>query len=102
MIGASLPFKTVLGKIGDGYQSYCATHKTHTMTTCHRGVGHVGEGRDLDSYIEYTRNIDDNESTNSSETKIAFRGSEANGHLGDLPPNSQADLHILTREIHSL
>ena len=32
---------------------------------------------------------------------IAFRGSEADGHIGDLLPNSQADLNILAREIHS-
>ena len=62
---------------------------------------HAGEDRDLDSHIGDTKNIDDNESTNSSETMIAIRGSEADGCLSDLP-NSKADLHILTREIHSL
>ena len=29
---------------------------------------------------------------------IALRGSEANGHLSDLLPNSQGDLNILTRK----
>ena len=72
------------------------------MNTHHRGVGHVGKDRDLDSHVEDTRNIDDNESTNSSETMIAFGGLEADGHLSNLPPNSQADLYILAREIHSL
>ena len=72
------------------------------MTTHYRGVGCTGEDRVLNSHIEDTRNTNDNENTNSSETMIAFRGSEADGHLSDLLPNSQADLKILTREIHSL
>ena len=33
---------------------------------------------------------------------IAFRGSEADDHLSNLLPNTQADLNILTREVHSL
>ena len=89
-------------KIGNRYQLYCATDKTHTMTTCHRGVGHAGKDRDLDSHVEDVVNIDDNESTNSSETTIAFRGSEEDGHFGNLLSNSHADLNILAREIHSL
>ena len=72
------------------------------MTTDHRGVGHAGEDRDLNSHIGDTRNIDDSDNTNSSETIIALGGSEANRHLSDLLPNSQADLHILTTEIHRL
>ena len=79
----------MLGKDRDRDQSYCTTYKTHTMTTHHRGVGQAGRDRDLNYHVEYARKIDDNESTNSSETFIAFRGSEA-------------DLHILMREIHSL
>ena len=69
---ACSPFKTVLRKIRDRYQSYCAAYKTHTMTTHHGGAGHAGKDRDLNSHIEDTGNIDDNESTNSSETTIVF------------------------------
>ena len=65
-------------------------------------AGHAGQDRALNSHVEDTRNIDDNESTNSSETKIAFGGSEADGHLSNPIPNSQVDLNILTREIYSL
>ena len=72
------------------------------MTTHHGGMGYAGEDKDLVSHIEDARNIDDNESTNSSETMITFRGSEVNGYLSDLLPNSQADLNILARKIHSL
>ena len=64
------PLKTLLGKLGDKYQSYCTTFKTHVMTTYHRGAGHTGKDTDLDSHIEDTRGIDigpnkNNESTNS-------------------------------------
>ena len=34
------PLKTVLGKIGDWYQAYCTTYKTHAMATHHGGAGH--------------------------------------------------------------
>ena len=33
------PLKTVFGKIGDTYQAYCHTYKTHAMATCHGGSG---------------------------------------------------------------
>ena len=44
----------------------------------------------------------DNESTNSSDTMIAFRGLEVDGHLYNLLLNSQAKVGILAREINSL
>ena len=89
--------KTMLGKIQHRYQLYCVAFKTHAMTTHHRGAGHAGKDRDLNSQVEDTENIDGNESTNSSENVLAFGGSEADGHLIDLLPNSQTDLNILTR-----
>ena len=58
------------------------------MTTHHGGMGHSGKNRDLNSHIEDTRNRDDNESTNSSETTIASGGSEMDGCLSNLLPNS--------------
>ena len=33
------PFKTVLNKLGDSYQTYINTYQTHAMATCHRGTG---------------------------------------------------------------
>ena len=67
---AHSPLKTVLRKLRDKYQSYCATYKTHAMTSHHRGTGHTGKDRDLNSHVEDTRGKDigpdnDNESTNS-------------------------------------
>ena len=104
---AHSPLKTVLRKIGDRYQSYCTTYKYHVMTTCHGGAGHTGKDRDLNSYIEDTGGMDighdnDNESTSSSDTTIAFKGSEADGCLSDILSNSQANLDIFTTEINNL
>ena len=72
------------------------------MTTHHGGAGHAGKDKDLNSHKEDARNIDDNESTNSSETTLVFGGSEMDGCFGDLLPNIQVDLNILHREINSL
>ena len=72
------------------------------MTTNHGGTGCTGEDRELDSHVKDTGGIDlgpnnDNESTNSLDTILAFGGLEADGCLGDLLPSSQANLTILTR-----
>ena len=58
------------------------------MTTHHRGVGHRGKDRDLNSYVEDTGNIDDNESMNGSETLMAF--------LRNILLYRQADFNMLT------
>ena len=68
---------------------------------------HAQAKPDLDSYVEDTGGIDigpvnGNESTNSSDTMLAFGGLEADGHLGDLLPSSQANLSVFIREIYSL
>ena len=104
---AHSPLKSMLRKFSDKYQSYFAIYKTHDMTTCHRGTGHTGEDRELNSHIDDTGCIDkspsnNNESTNISDTKIAFRGLEADGCLDDPLHRSQANLTVLTREINSL
>ena len=71
------------------------------MTTHHGGMGHTIKDRDLNSHVEDTGGIDirpnnDNKSTNSLDTTIAFGGSEADCHIGDLLPNSLGNLSILT------
>ena len=33
------PLKTMLNRLGDSYQAYCNTYKTHTMAAHHRGSG---------------------------------------------------------------
>ena len=44
------PLKTVLGRIGDTYQVYCNTYKTHTMAS-----HHGGSGQPLDRDTDTTR-----------------------------------------------
>ena len=70
--------KTLVGKIGDRYQTYCTTYKTHAMATYHRHAGHPVD-RDIDLHIEDTEGINigpdnNNESTSGSDTTIAFGG----------------------------
>ena len=43
--------KTVLGKIGDQYQTYCTSYKTHAMSAHHRGTGYPLD-RGLDNLTE--------------------------------------------------
>ena len=45
---------------------------------------------------------DNNESTHSLDTTVAFGELETDGHLGNPLPNNQLNLSILAREIHSL
>ena len=64
------------------------------MNIHHGGAGHTGEDRDLDCHIEDTVCLDigpnnDIESTNRSDTMIAFGGSEADSHLSNHLPNNQ-------------
>ena len=57
------PLKTVFGKVGDTYQAYCNTYKTHTMATCHGGSGNPVE-RDIDM-TRKTHKIADNDIENA-------------------------------------
>ena len=64
--------KTVLGKIGDWYQAYCTTYKTHAMATHHGGAGHP-LNRGLDILTEDTEHTDiDNDSTHSLDATVAL------------------------------
>ena len=68
------PFKTMLGKIGDQYQGYCTTYKTHAMATCHGGAG-CPLDRDIDLNVEDSETTgiaNDNESTHGSDATIAL------------------------------
>ena len=95
------PLKTVLGKIGDQYQAYCTTYKTHAMATHHGGGGHP-PNRGLDILTEDPEHADiDNESTCSSDATVALGGPEA-GHPEDPVYNNQDRLTAITREINDL
>ena len=51
------PLKSVFGKIGDTYQSYCNSYKTHAMVTWHGGIGHPLD-RDVDLNKENPQNAE--------------------------------------------
>ena len=85
------PLKTMLGKIGDMYQTYCAAYETHTMATHHGDAG-CPIDRDIDLHIEdaETTGLDnDNGSISGSDTTIALGGPEAEGHPDELIPSNQ-------------
>ena len=60
------PFKTVLNKLGDSYQTYVNTYKTHAMASCHGGTGQPLERdpspheQDTDNLCEYHHEDMDN------------------------------------------
>ena len=56
--------KTVFEKLGDTYQAYCNTYKTHAMATLHGG-----SGQPLDRDIDVTREVHETTDTDI-ETSI--------------------------------
>ena len=101
-----LPLKTVLGEFRDRYQAYNTRYNIDAMATNHGGEG-CPVDRDSNPHIEDIEGINtgpdnDNGSTSSSDTTIAFGGSEADGHPSKLIPSNQAKLTALMREIYDL
>ena len=97
-----LPLKTVLGKIGDWYQAYCTTYKTHAMATCHKGAGCTLD-RGLDILSEGSEHADiNNDSTHSLDATVASGHPEAVGHPEDPVYNDQDRLTALIRGINDL
>ena len=89
------PLKTVFVKIGDTYQTYCNTYKTHTMANHHGGLG-----QPLDGDINVTRgayeaidtDVEDMQDVHPLDTD----------HLGDIEHNNPARLTAITRELDEL
>ena len=83
------PHKTVFRKIGDTYQAYCHTYKTHAIAICHEV-----SGQHLD------RDINAHETT---DTKIEH--AQEFHHMNDFKdsePNNPARLTAITRELDDL
>ena len=98
----SCSLTTVLGKIGDWYQAYCPTYKTHTMATQHGGAG-CPLDRSLDILAEDPEHADiNNDSTHSSDATVALGGPEAVGHPEDPIYNNQSRLTALMTGISNL
>ena len=88
--------KTVLGKIGDQYQAYCTTYKTHAMATCHGGAG-CPLDRGLDILTE-----DPEHTVTYNDSTHSLGGPETVGHPKDPSYNNQDRVKVLTREINDL
>ena len=89
------PLKTVLGRIGDTYQAYCNTYKTHAMDT-----HHVGSGQPLDRDTDTTREEQPVEDTNV-EVQQDFHP-EDTAHFENIEHTNPARLTVITRELDDL
>ena len=83
--------KMVFGKIGNTYQAYCNTYKTHAMATYHGG-----SGRPLDRDIDMTREAQKTTDTNIEDT-WDFSTAETD-HFADLEYNNPTKLTAVTRK----
>ena len=85
------PLKTVFGKIGDPFQAYCHTYKTHNMATCHGG-----SGQHLD------RDINTHKTT---DTEIEHAPEFHHVNINDFKesePNNPTRLTNITRELDDI
>ena len=89
------PLKTVLGRIGDTFQAYCNTYKTHAMATHHGGLE-----QPLDRVTIMTREEQPVVDTNI-EVPQDFNP-EGTDHFEDLEHNNPARLTAITRELDDL
>ena len=89
------PLKTADGKIGDTYQTYFNTCKTHAMTT-----NHGGSGSPLDGDIDVTTETHKTTDTNIEDTWDFNTGETV--HFEDFKYNNPTKLTVLTREIDDL
>ena len=90
-----LSLNTVFGKLGDTYQAYCKTYKTHAMAT-----HHGGSGQPLDRDIDVTGDAHETTGTDIEST-WDFRPVDTD-HFEDLQHNDPMNLTALTREVDDL
>ena len=81
--------------LGDTYQAYCNTYKTHTMVTCHAGLG-----QPLDGDIDVTREAHKTTDTDIKNTQDFYPVDT--DHFEDLQHNNPTKLTALTREVDDL
>ena len=83
------PLKRVFGKIGDTYQAYCHTYKTHAIATCHGGPGQHPD-RDINAH-----------ETTYTEIEHAQELHHMSG-FEDSEPNNPTRLTAIIRELDNL
>ena len=89
------PLKTVLGRLGDTYQAYCNTYKTHTMATCHGG-----SGQPLDRVTTTPREEQPDVDTDV-ELQQDFHPEDTD-QFENLEHNNHNRLHVITRELDDM
>ena len=89
------PLKTIFVEIGDTYQAYCNTYKTHAMATHH---GQLRKPLDRDTAM-----IRDDQTAVDIDIEVMqdFHPVETD-HFEDLEHNNPARLTAITRELEDL
>ena len=89
------PLKTVFGKLGDTYQTYCNTYKTHALAT-----HHGGSGQPLERDIEITKEA--HEITETDTENMQDFNPVNTDHFENLQHNNPIKPAAFTREVHDL
>ena len=98
------PLKTMLGKIGNRYQTYCTVYKMHTVATYHGCMGYPTD-KDINLQVEDPEAIgmdNNNESISGLDAIVALGGLEAEDNPDGLLPSNQPKLTALTKEWNEL
>ena len=90
-----LQLKNVFGKLGDTYQAYWYTYKTHALATCHGGWG-----QPLDRDFDLTREVHETTDTDIENTQDLHPVNT--DHFEDLQHNNPMKLTALSREVDDL
>ena len=86
------PLKTVLGRLGDTYQAYCNTYKTHSMAT-----PHGGSGQPFDRVTDMPREEQPVIDTNVDLQQDFYP--EDTDQFENIEHNNPNRLHVITREL---
>ena len=109
------PLKTVLNSLGDTYQAYCNSYKTHTMANHHRGSGQplkrdaTTAGKDTDVNILHDYHHEDTDDFENVEQESHTNLAALTRKLDDLHHRAQAGegqpaeaLHHIEHELQRL
>ena len=79
----------MFNKLGDTYQAYCNTYKTHTIATCHGGAGQPLD-RDTEASIPHDYHHEDTGDIETIEQEIHTNLANLIQELDDLHHRVQA------------
>ena len=106
------PLKTVLNRLGDPYQTYVNTYKTHAMATCHGGAGQPSdkypnlpeEGTDIPTdHLEDMDNFENVEQENYTTLKALTRNLDDLQHRVEIAEGQPMEaINHLEHKLHRL